>query len=372
MQKLKGSFHLAAAGTETQCAGAFREAGFKYYKYFMARGVNPLADMRMLLSLVRLCRRVRPQIIHSFDTKPCVFARIAGRIAGVPVVIGTLPGLGSLYSGGGIAAGFTRLIYENLQRIASRVSDLTIFQNHQDAGQFAASGIVPSTKATVVLGSGVRTDLFDPATFAPSDRESAKAAMGLRQDALLVTMVSRVIRSKGVKEFGAAAQKASIQNPMIDFLLVGPRDDGSVDRLTLEEVGQLNKSVTWVGARTDIPAILAASDIFVLPSFYREGIPRVLLEAASMGLPIITTDSPGCNEVVANQVNGLLVPMRDSNALADAILGLASNAEMRHRFGLESRQRAVERFDLSKTANCIRSIYRELIAGKAGYRPVIG
>jgi glycosyltransferase involved in cell wall biosynthesis len=256
------------------------------------------------------------------------------------------------------------LIYENLQRIASRASDLTVFQNRQDAEQFITHGTVPSTKSTVIPGSGVRTDLFDPEAFTPLDRNRIRAELAIKQDNLLVTMVSRIIRSKGVNEFADAAQIVTSRNSGIDFLLVGPRDDDSRDRLLPEEVEQLGTRVNWVGPRADIPAILAASDVFVLPSFYREGIPRVLLEAASMSLPIITTDSPGCNDIVEHGLNGLLVPMKDSKALAKAIQCLLDNADIRYRFGRESRQRALSRFSLAMIANQTRSLYINLLARK--------
>ena len=371
MQQLIGEFQLFAAGTDKSINIAFQQAGFKYYTYPMTRGATPISDARTFLSLVRLIRRSQPDIIHSFATKPSVFARLAGRACGVPVVIGTLPGLGSLYSSEGFITCLARVIYEPLQRLACHHSDLTIFQNHTDAREFVEKRITPEQKVSVIAGSGVRTDLFDPKRFASSERERVRAELGIRGDALLVTMVSRLIRSKGVEEFGAAAQIVAEYNLNIDCLLVGPRDDDSVEGLTTQEIVQLRRSVSWVGARNDIAAILAASDLFVLPSSYREGIPRVLLEAASMGLPIITTDSPGCNEVVEHGVNGLLVPTRDADALARAILQLIGEPETRQRFGWESRKRTVARFDLSAVANQTRLIYGNLLERKCVFSDAV-
>src|SRR5207253_6184837 len=126
-----------------------------------------------------------------------------------------------------------------------------------------------------------------------------------------------------------------------------PADDKSIDRFSPEEIAQLRQAVNWPGARRDIPRVLAVTDVFVLPSFYPEGIPRVLLEAASMALPIVTTRSPGCVDVVEDGVNGFLVPGRDAGALAAAILRLVDQPETRRRFGAESRRRAVAQFDLA-------------------------
>lgn len=177
-------------------------------------------------------------------------------------------------------------------------------------------------------------------------------------------MVSRLIRSKGVLEFMAAAQEVGARFPHVRFLLVGPSDDESVDRLNSTELTQLKQTLTCPGPRRDIPAVMAVSDIFVLPSAYREGIPRVLLEAASMGLPIVTTDSPGCNEVVEHDVNGLLVPVGNPAALSQSILHLFEQPELRQRFGQASRHRAVERFDILIIADQTRSVYQELLAYK--------
>jgi glycosyltransferase involved in cell wall biosynthesis len=132
--------------------------------------------------------------------------------------------------------------------------------------------------------------------------------------------------------------------------------------LSPTEIAAVREAVTVIGQREDIPVVLALSDIFVLPSAYREGIPRVLLEAASMGLPIVTTDSPGCNAAVADGVNGFLVPVRDATALSNAILALIENPELRRRFGSASRQRAIERFELSLIVNQTQSVYREVLA----------
>jgi glycosyltransferase involved in cell wall biosynthesis len=159
----------------------------------------------------------------------------------------------------------------------------------------------------------------------------------------------------------SAAVSISNHYPGVRFLLVGPVDNESLDKLNAEEFTRLKQAVNWLGPRNDIPTVLATSDIFVLPSAYREGIPRVLLEAASMGLPIITTDTPGCKDVVENEVNGFLVPVRDAVALSRAILSLIEQPDLRHRFGEISRRRAVERFDISVIAMQICIAYYQIL-----------
>jgi glycosyltransferase involved in cell wall biosynthesis len=368
MQRLRDEFTLAAAGTSHALQRRFSEAGFRYFYYPLARGNAPLTDGFAFVALLRLLAGFRPTIVHSFDSKPCVYGRLAAWLARVPVVVGTIPGLGSLYvetgpEALGLPRRVVRGIYELLQRLASRASQLTIFQNHDDAEEFLAKGVVQHDKVTVIPGSGVRTDVFDSARIDPAARRAVRASLGVPEGALLVTMVSRVIRSKGVEDYAAAAARVRQAHPNAHFLLVGPADEKSLDRFNPSDLAQLAATVNWPGARSDIPSILAASDIFVLPSYYREGIPRVLIEAASMSLPLVTTRSPGCVEVVEDSVNGFLVPVRDPDALVSAISRLVRDPELRSRFGQESRRRAVERFDLSAIAERTRSIYRTLAAG---------
>ena len=362
MRGLDGDFCTVAAGTTSRLRAVFQRACIEFHEYPMARSVDPFADTRTLLSLIRIFRRCRPSLVHAFDTKPCVLARLAGRLAAVPVVIGTLPGLGSLYATEGITTRLVRTVYEKLQKLACHVSDMTIFQNQEDVKEFVRRGIAPAPRTMVIPGSGVRTDLLDRSRYSVEDRLRTRLSLGLHPDGLVVTMVSRLIRSKGVKEFAAAAQTVSAAVTRVQFLLVGPVDDSSIERIMSDELSEITRSVKWVGLRNDVPEILAASDVFVLPSFYSEGVPRALLEAASMGLPIVTTHSPGCTEVVEDGVNGFLVPRRDIEALGEAITRLAREPYLRKVLGEDSRRRAVARFDVVAVTSQIKSVYLDLLS----------
>jgi glycosyltransferase involved in cell wall biosynthesis len=364
MCRLADSYTLAAAGTSRELARPFAQCGFPYFYYPLRRALGPVSDLYALVALWRLMARYRPQIVHAFDTKPGVYGCLAARLAGVPVVIGTVTGLGSLYTEDGTSRGMLGSVYENLQRLASTQADLTIFQNREDREQFVGRRVVPSARAALIPGSGVPTDVVDPARVTDGERRQVRATLGVPADALLVTMVSRMMRSKGVEEFVAAARTVRQQRAEAHFLLVGPADKESVGGFSPRELADFAHVVNWPGARKDIPHILAASDLFVLPSYLREGIPRVLLEAASMGLPLISTNAPGCNEVVAEGVNGFLVARRDPAALSQAILHLLGRPELRQTFGRISRQRAVERFDLSVIAARTRRLYQELLERK--------
>jgi glycosyltransferase involved in cell wall biosynthesis len=364
MRGLADDHVVAAAGSDPCLAPIFAQAGFRYFDYPLSRGLGPCSDVHAFAALWRLLASYRPDIVHAFDTKPGIYGCLAARLAGVPVVVGTVTGLGSLYGDDGNGSPIVRGVYERLQRLASQYADLTIFQNRCDREEFVARRLVPASKAALIAGSGVATDVLDPTRVSESQRRDVRASLGIPAEALLVTLVSRVIRSKGVEEFVAAAAHIRQRLPGTHFLLVGPTDTDSVDSFRPDELAEFSRVVHWPGARRDIPLVLAASDVFVLPSYLREGIPRVLLEAASMGLPLVTTDAPGCNDVVADGVNGFLTPPRDPPALSRAILTLLEQPDLRQRCGQASRQRAVERFDLSVVVAQTRRHYRELLARK--------
>lgn len=367
MRELRDDFEFDAAGTAAELRPVFEAEGFPYHHYRLGRGVDVPGALGALGSLRTLCARLRPDIVHAFATKPSVWGRLAAHAAGVPVVIGTLPGLGSLYTGSGIRKGMVRIFYERLQRAASRRAALTMFQNHQDEAEMVASGIVPAARTAVIPGSGVRTGYFDPTLVAPERIAALRRELALEPDAVVVTMISRVIRSKGALDFARIADDLAEGLPDVRFLLVGPNDGGSLDALAPAELGWLSDRVTWPGARSDIREILAASDIFVLPTRYREGVPRVLLEAASMGLPLVATRSAGCTEVVDHGRNGFLAAPGDLEALGAFIVALATDPGLRDRLGRISRVRATAEFDIRVTARLTARWYHDLLA--AGHRP---
>lgn len=363
MNCLRENFDLVAAGSSERLAINFTRADYSYYYYPLVRGINPFADLYTFIYLRKLLRQIKPQIVHAFDTKPAIWGRFAAKVEGIPVIIGTLPGLGRLYAYNNFFVRFVRFFYQLLQKRACFLSDLTIFQNSVDEEEFIQSGLVPEHSTKVILGSGVRTDIFSRMNM-NRDVKRLKDELGISAEQIVVTMVSRIIRSKGVLEFARAAELVGQEYKNTLFLLVGSKDKGSADCISHDEFQRVIRHVSWLGERDDIPSILNVSDIFVLPSFYREGIPRVLLEAASMSLPIVTTDSPGCREVVRHGENGFLVPERNAGRLTEAISRLVDESGMRRQFGRLSRKRAVENFDLNRISEQIGRVYRDLLTRK--------
>lgn len=364
MHQLKGDFEALALGTEPSLATRFAKAEIPYFTYSLARRVNPWSDIRAVIQMFWIFRHERPAVVHAFNTKPSVLGRLAARLAGTAVVVGTPAGFGTLYIKEDLLTRSVRRVYELLQKVASHLSDFTIFQNDYERDEFIRRGIAPADKSGVIPGSGVRTDRFSPAAVAQTELNRLRDELGLSPDTIVITLISRLLRGKGILEFAEAARIVRNRYPNVHFLLVGPEDVDGGDSLSPEEMKSLVMAVNWIGPRSDIPTILAVSDIFVLPSSYAEGIPRVLLEAASMGLPLVTTHSPGCVEVVEEGVNGFLIPLHDAQALAQAILKLVQNPQLRQQFGAASQQLVINRFDLRLIANSTRELYQRLLNEK--------
>jgi glycosyltransferase involved in cell wall biosynthesis/peptidoglycan/xylan/chitin deacetylase (PgdA/CDA1 family) len=365
VRELGERFSVTVAGPGPEHRARFEAAGFAYHDYPLTRGASPLSDLGTLTHLTRLVRRMRPDIVHAFATKPAVWARIAARLGSDAVVVGTLPGRGSLFWASGPWVRLLRGIYRTLQTVACRSSDLTIFYNESDARVFIESGVVRPAEAAIVPGSGIPTGEFDPEEVPAGARDGIREEFGVSRDDVLVTMVARAIRTKGVMEYAEAADRLTSELPGVRFLLVGADDPRSVDRLDRAERARVGNTTVWPGHRTDVREILAASDVFVLPS-YGEGIPRALMEAGSMGLPSVTTDVPGCRDVVEDDRNGILVPPRDAEALTEALRSLIADPERRRRLGTEARRVAVERFDTRAIADEIASLYWRLLDNRPG------
>jgi glycosyltransferase involved in cell wall biosynthesis len=195
---------------------------------------------------------------------------------------------------------------------------------------------------------------------------------GVNDGTLVVTMVARIIRSKGALEYAAAANRIRREFQQVRFLLVGADDHGSRDSLNEAERLAVAQGVDCLGHQADVADVLAITDVFVLPSFYMEGMPRALLEAAASGLPIITTDIRGCRDVIEDGVSGILIPPRDPEALATAILGLLRDPVRRSRLGHQARARAVSDFDVSAVASRLLSVYLGQLRRLTDFRDLAG
>jgi glycosyltransferase involved in cell wall biosynthesis len=280
-----------------------------------------------------LFTELKPDLFLGYTIKPVVYGSLAAAHAGVPGIYSMITGLGSAFSGSGIKAALIRRLVIFLYRRALRHNARVFFQNPDDIALFSRMGILKAGEQAVrIPGSGVDVHEFQPAPFPKG---------------LSFLLIARLLREKGIAEYAEAARRIRQHHPHVRFRLAGWLDENPdsiredelqawVDEGTLEYLGRLD----------DVRPALADSSVFVLPSYYREGIPRTLLEALAMGRPIITTDMPGCRLTVKDGENGYLAAARDAHALAEAMERFIEQPEMIAKMGVASRSLAETQFDV--------------------------
>jgi glycosyltransferase involved in cell wall biosynthesis/ribosomal protein S18 acetylase RimI-like enzyme len=319
------------------------------------RAWSPGDDARAFAELVGILRRNRFDVVHTHNPKPGVLGRIAARLAGVPVVVNTVHGL---YATPEDRAA-KRLPVLAAERLAARFSDLELYQSEEDLRWARRIGVVRPGRS-LLLGNGTDLSRFDPAGEAAERGRRLRRTLGFEEDDVVVGAVGRLVAEKGYHELFAAAREVRRRLPHVRFLVAGSADRDKIDAVSEPDLARAADDVTFVGWSEDVPALLAAMDVFVLAS-WREGVPRSAIEAAAMGRPMVLTDIRGCREVARDGVEGLLVPPRDPGRLGEAIDRLARDPELRARLGAAARARAEDRFDERRVADTVVSSYRRLL-----------
>jgi len=316
------------------------------------RSLNPLREASLLLYLRQLLLRERPALVHGFTIKCAVYGALAARAAGVPARVSSVSGMGYVFTSDDLKARLLRPAVRALLRLAvdGRHARL-ILQNPDDVALFERAGLVAREHIRLIPGSGVDCARF---VAAPRAREAGQP--------LRVLLAARLLWDKGLAEYAAAARQLHARRRAIEFLLAGDPDPGNPAAVPEATVrAWVDEGVLqWLGHVDDMPALLASADVVVLPS-YREGLPKGLIEAAACALPLVTTDVPGCREVVTDGVDGLLVPVRDADALADAIARLQDDPALAARLGQAARRRALAEFDERSVIAQTIAVYCELL-----------
>lgn len=361
---LTAHYYVQMAGSNPDLSESFEKKGLEYHYYPQGQKANPFSYLLSMIKLLSIIHREHPAIVHTFDTKPSILGRLAAKMNRVPVVIGTITGLGSLYIiQGGLIPRLIRPIYEFLQKKICSISDLTIFYTQDDASFFLSKGLVDKGKMEIVPGSGILLDRFMKSKFPKESNTKNREMIGISGDQVVVTMIARLVRSKGILVFTELAKAVRELYPTVHFLLIGPLDNESLDCLTPEEIRYIRGFVHWIGNQSEVEKYLALSDIFVLPSG-REGIPRVLMEAGAMGLPLVAFDSSGCREVIIDGKNGILVSPGNIYALEQAVVELIVNKEKRRDFGDQARYLVQHNFDIKKISAMLTDIYQDFLIRK--------
>lgn len=325
------------------------ETKFRIHSVSLERGrIRPLKDIGHFFRMLSILRKERPDIVHNVALKPILIGTLAARAAGVRAVVNTFAGLGFLATKGNVAQGILKRMLRLFFTWVLRWDKCYVtVQNSADFCVVVDQMWVPPERVTLIRGSGVDIERFKP--------RAERDKLPIR-----VVMASRLIRAKGVLEFVEASRILRGRGRQIECWLFGKMDEGSQDRIRSEDLESWEKEgVLRIGGyRRDIWNVYAEADIVVLPSYYGEGVPKSLLEGAASGKPVVTTDTPGCNDLIRHNHNGLLVPPKDAFALASALEILATDRELRQSMGRNGRA-VVERdfadkLVISQTINVYR------------------
>jgi glycosyltransferase involved in cell wall biosynthesis len=337
---------LACAPEDDRDVACELEAmGVAYQVMPMARvGLNPFADLRTLWWLIRLLQVERPGLVLAYTQKPIVYAGIASRIARVPRYFAMVSGLGLAFGEDG--GRWLRRIVALLYRVALKRAEAIFVFNADDRGEMLRHRMIRDDAPVVrVPGSGVDLGHY---TFAP-----------VPGGPLRFLMIARLLHSKGLSEYVEAARRLRGDHPEARFALLGPLDPSpaGVDAAEVE-AWRREGAINYLGEARDVRPYLAASSVFVLPSWYREGLPRTILEAMATGRAVITTDMPGCREPIEEGINGYIVPPRDTDALAEAMRRFLDRPELAAEMGLRARETATDHFSVERVNDILLSTMR--------------
>lgn len=346
-------YEVTVVGSESR--KEFEKDSIRYFRYDLDRGFTPILDLRTTYQLYRLLQSEKPDIVHTFDTKPNILASFASWLVGVPRIIRTINGMGNIFSYDSPKNALLRKVYHIVQYLTSAISHFTIFQNTDDMKYFTSNGLISINKARYIAGSGVSLEKFSESVGSSNYLSALKYDLDLEGRCTII-LISRIIKSKGIIEYLESARALSSYSKEIRFLLIGNIETEQVgfDKSIIDDYSDV---CNYLGYRNDVSSLIAISDIVVLPSYYKEGVPRSLIEGASLGKPLISTDVSGCRDIVINMHNGILVPIKDSNKLAEAILHLVKNPEIRKDMGEKGRELVASKFRLEKVCEGWRALY---------------
>ncbi|HPF78636.1 MAG TPA: glycosyltransferase family 4 protein [Alphaproteobacteria bacterium] len=319
----------------------------------MGRSINPISQLIQIRAMIKLVKETQPDIIHAITLRTAFYVGLATRLIGYKPVTFTVAGLGSLYTAPGLKMKMLRLLALPLIKFAfGGKGKFIIFQNPDDRNAMLQAGIVKEDRTTIIRGSGVDLKEFPYTPYEETDEEP------------IILFTSRLMREKGITDFIAAARILKEEGIKARFQVAGnvyPDNARSISKAEMD-AAHAEGAIEWLGQCSDMPDLLTRCMMVVLPSYYGEGVPKVLLETASIGRPIITCDAPGCREAVEHEVNGELVLPQCPTDLALAIKKLIEDPERRHCYGAAGRRRMEEDFHVDSVVSRTMDVYDQLLA----------
>lgn len=344
-------YDVTVISQDTGMSGKIQEQGLKTVNLPINKaGTNFRDEVKTFFFLYKLFRHQKPNIVHLVGLKIVLWGSLAARIAGIKTMVSAVCGLGVFFDETRAHSFMSRAILRVLRMTHKKQNIKVIFQNKDDKEIFLRAKIVKEGQCVLTNGSGINLQKY---SYTPEPKEGI----------LKIIFTARMIESKGVLILIEAAQKIKSEYlGKVQFLLCG-RLDSNPDSITKELLESKCDGVyiQWLGYREDIMELIKQSHIMVFPSWYREGLPKSIIEAEAIGRPVITTDSVGCRDTVINGENGLLIPVKDSDALAMALKKLIDNPDLRRFMGQKAREFAVNKFDIKDVVEEHLNVYESVL-----------
>jgi glycosyltransferase involved in cell wall biosynthesis len=320
---------VVVASRKSELSQKIKDLGFEYIDTASAReGRNPLKELATILRLASIYRKLKPDLVHHISIKPVLYGSIAAKLAGVKRVVNLINGLGFVFAEDkSLKRSLFKVFISVFYKIALLGKSVkVIFQNPDDREYFVTKKLIPRNRTHVILGSGVDMDKF-PYTLEPEGK-------------VQIMFCARMIWDKGIKYLIEASKLLKEKGLDFDLNFIGAPDESNPQSVSESQLKSWDEQglINYKGFQNNIPEIIKSHHIITLPTFYREGVPLSLIEAASIGRPIVTTDMPGCREIVKNEKNGFVVPIKDSTALANSLERLVIDKNLREQYGRESRR----------------------------------
>lgn len=338
-----------------------QQEGYTIHPIQIDRKISPLLNIKSIYALVDLIQKHQYDLVHVHTPIAAVLGRVAAKIAGVERIVYTSHGLP--FHDQSSWKEYT--LYSNVEKFAALLTDLILSQNHEDIATAHKLALCPPEKIAY-LGNGVDIDRFNRDRLNPTHQTQLRKSLGIPDTAnLLIGTIGRLTRKKGSRYLIEATAKLVSQFPNLHVLIIGPElstdpEPFASEIIQLIHTLGLEKNITLTGSRKDIPEVLGLLDIFAMPTFSHEGLPRSILEAMSMSLPVVATNIRGCREAVVPGKTGLIVPHKDSEKLAEALTELLSNPDLRQAYGQAGRQRIETEYDERFVFERLAEYYQKL------------
>ncbi|MEQ1528083.1 MAG: glycosyltransferase family 4 protein [Methylococcales bacterium] len=345
--------HLVMAFTDNDIHDRLNGYGFICHPWAIDRkSLNPLFNFKGFVDLYGYLKSISPNIIHAITIKPNIYVGLLVYLLNKPYVL-SVTGTGTVFSGQSLTIRMVkpliRLLYKSLK--TGNGLRRIVFENGEDKHYFVDTGLCADQEAAIILGAGVDTDLYKPVPEAIANTP-------------IILFAARLLWDKGLGDLVAAAKLLRAQGLSFLIQVAGIIDKSTINAIDERILEDWHREgwITWLGTEKNMPKLIAQANIVVLPTFYGEGVPRILIEAASCQRAIVTTDMPGCREIVKHDVNGLLVPAQNSNALAGAIAKLIQNPGLRKTMGQRGREMVEKDFSEQHVIKQTLSLYAELLS----------